>query len=246
MKLWISNKIFSWGKFVESSTPQEKNHYKRPKEHWEHAYKISKKNLSEFDRIDIISTLKRVIDIRIKSLNQIYKLKRIPGLKKSDSIVEILKTFNLIQPVMISKIIEVRNRIEHQDKPPPSTRECEELIEFVWYFIKSTDSHIIKVADGFLLEEDQLNLNDGFFLSIETGPIHDWKIKFYGTIPKEFTSNEKIPEWPMVLCDEIEFNQKYITNRKSNFDCAFIKGLVTPDSYIFTKIVHDYFDADSY
>lgn len=41
---------------------------------------------------------------------------------------------------MMGKLYDLRNAIEHRDDDPPDRSRCEELLEFTWYFLRSTDT----------------------------------------------------------------------------------------------------------
>ncbi len=38
----------------------------------------------------------------------------------------------------MKQLLAIRNDIEHRDVKPPSTEKCLELLDAVWYFLKST------------------------------------------------------------------------------------------------------------
>jgi hypothetical protein len=139
MKAWLSNTVFSWIPYLDGWSTKASENLMRPYTHWEHAQKLSNSETNPFVRIDIITTLKRSVDIRIRNLNDIYQFRNILFLKKTKSIIELLSQLEIIRPMMISKLNRIRNTIEHQDKAPPSHDECMELVDFTWYFLRSTD-----------------------------------------------------------------------------------------------------------
>jgi len=150
--MFISNKILDWNLQIDSFHVHD-SEWKIPHEGWRHAENILKNDAEKYHRIDAIATLKRAIDYRVKDLGAKYNLKGIGPEWKKKNKYEILAHFNIIKPIMLKKLLVIRNRIEHEHSAPPSLEACLELSEFVWYFLKSTDSFSQRVADSFILDE---------------------------------------------------------------------------------------------
>ncbi|MFH1635688.1 MAG: hypothetical protein ABIG63_16980 [Chloroflexota bacterium] len=94
---------------------------------------------TKFDRVDVISTLKRAVDIRIKDLNSKYQLRRMPLSNMPKRTTDVLATVGILRPLMVDKLMTIRNQVEHHDSDPPSLAQCSELVDFPWYFFRSTD-----------------------------------------------------------------------------------------------------------
>ena len=67
-----------------------------------------------------------------------------PAQKKT---LEKFQFYGTIRPALLKEIFEIRNSIEHMDSMPPSLDECRRYIDFVWYFLKSTDSLLAMRCD---------------------------------------------------------------------------------------------------
>jgi hypothetical protein len=150
--MFISEVVLSWEPAVESSLYTG--------EDWAHPYSFllhSEKLLSYAPEkhflIDAVSNLKRAVDHRIKHISTTYKLKKTTCYSLKKNIWDTLAELEVIKPVMLGKLLEIRNEVEHQFPDPPSQARCIELSEFVWYFLRSTDSISKQVSDGPYLQE---------------------------------------------------------------------------------------------
>ncbi len=101
--------------------------------------------------------------------------------------LEKLEELGIVKPLLINKLISIRNGIEYDGHTPPSQVECEELIDIVWYFYKSTDRYCNIEPDSFLIDyEDVRN-----FISLD----FDFKthaiLKITGNLPLYYLSEIK-------------------------------------------------------
>ncbi len=97
---------------------------------------------------------------------------------------EIMCELGLILPIMKSKLDALRNRLMHQPgvKPPAST-VCRELLEFTWYYLRSTDRLCSKTADTF--EMSYTSKRNPTALSLTWEVIRgSWTILVNGWIPE--------------------------------------------------------------
>jgi hypothetical protein len=87
---------------------------------------------------------------------------------------------------LLTKLLEIRNAIEHEDKKPPKRNECLELVDIVWYFLKSTDNMVCTEKSEF--EVDSIIQGKyGYNLGV------DWKkdkIEISGWFPIKFISEK--------------------------------------------------------
>ena len=109
--MWISKNILEWnsdtfGFFMLDTTDLERS-YKI----LDHAQKRLNEAKNDFDLIDVITTIKRSINKRMKLLNRIYRFKKIPIDNKPKKLLELLELFNIIRPLMLIKMIGIRNKI---------------------------------------------------------------------------------------------------------------------------------------
>jgi hypothetical protein len=71
------------------------------------------------------------------------------------------------------------------------------LVEFSWYFIKSTDRIAHDTLQSFELCQLGPTYSDAdqYTAEISMGPTSDWIITFRAKLPSTLFSNEKIPDW---------------------------------------------------
>jgi len=182
--MFISNVVFTWGPQVESLS--------NTGDDWEHAYSYfrhSEKLLSgapeKRSLIDVVSNLKRAVDHRIKYISTTYKIKKIPIYTPKSTIWDILAEMEVIKPIMLAKLLEIRNAVEHKFSDPPTQARCIEFAEFVWYFLRSTDSLAKQVSDGPFHKE---TYDSPFTIYYNGNPENEWKSNITALLPKGLTS----------------------------------------------------------
>jgi hypothetical protein len=100
---------------IESYSTRAAKEWERPYSHWRHAEELLDTASNEFQRTDIITTLKRAIDVRLRALSAAYEFKRIPLADLPQGQLEQLAYLGVLRPLLIGRLIEIRNRIEHED-----------------------------------------------------------------------------------------------------------------------------------
>jgi hypothetical protein len=72
----------------------------------------------------------------------------------------------------------LRNSIEHQFAKAPTKKRCQELLDFVWYFLRSTDNLLLSPMSGYYIEQvlDDIYLS----ISVSLGPDDNWSDIFIG------------------------------------------------------------------
>jgi hypothetical protein len=136
--VWIDSSWLSWEYNWDSDSGLPYNTV-RPYEVHQHACDRLAGNPDEFDRVDAITTLRRVVSQRVKALKEIYNLRDLPIGAKPRGDLELLSEFGIIRPFMLKRLVDIRNIVEHQDSSPPPTDECLMFADLVWYFLRSTD-----------------------------------------------------------------------------------------------------------
>jgi hypothetical protein len=150
--LWLDPMILNWNAEPASGRLEEPQ-WRRPYEIWAHAESILQGNdLSDFKRTDALTTLKRAVDRRVQQVNAIGDLKSIPIPDKPSGTLELLEYIGLIRPIMLHRLIEIRNAVEHKDNLPPTVEELLIFLEFVWYFLRSTDNALRHPIEVFELQ----------------------------------------------------------------------------------------------
>jgi hypothetical protein len=174
MSIWLSSEILTWRKTYDLSLTFVDPKLLDAYNYLMHVEKIIGSGNTEYDRNDILSNLKKSIFFRIEQLKTIYNLRGFPLKDKSSKEFDILCSLNIIKPIMLKKIIDIRNAIEHKYNEPPSFDYCKELSEFVWYFLKATDILIELKIEKFDFVHN--NEKDEYYLEVKIEFSKNWNI----------------------------------------------------------------------
>lgn len=136
--VWIDPSWVAWEYNWDSATPLPHD-TDRPYRIHQHVSGRLAGDPNEFDRVDVITTLRRVVAGRVKALKEIYNLRDLPIGPKPKGDLELLSEFGIIRPFMLKRLIDIRKIVEHQDSSPPAVDECMMFADLVWYFLRSTD-----------------------------------------------------------------------------------------------------------
>lgn len=141
--MFISGDVLNWTCYSENgsghSFDDEIRLVGRAHNIWRHASSLIYPGCSEFSRVDAITGLKRAVNQRIKTLARAYCFDGLPFANQRKTL-EKFQFYGIIRPALLKEIFEIRNAIEHMDSAPPDVNQCSRYIDFVWYFLKSTDS----------------------------------------------------------------------------------------------------------
>jgi hypothetical protein len=164
----------------------------RPNNYWEQADKNISNATSEMDYVDSIVNLNRAIDCRLKVLSKIYCFKNIPFINYKKNNLEALETLGIIRLTMIKKLNGLRNALEHRYENPPKQSRCLEFLDFVWYFLKSSDKLSRVVLTEFTLEYHP-NPRPGpeYWFSISFDPTKKWIFDCGGWLPNHYVHKTK-------------------------------------------------------
>ena len=219
---------------------------------WSHAEQILHKETTDFDRVDAITTLKRSIDNRLRLINNIYKFKLIPLKDKPSGLIEILSYFGIIRPIMLIKLIEIRNAVEHEDTPPPYHDDCLSFLDFVWYFLRSTD-YLRKTVINFVIpiEEDTSN---NYYIDMNMNPENRWIPNIWGWVQPNMISDSLIDRWILLNVHKTETRASLLSRLgqhddpddigrgKNPNDIVFHGKICGPREYL-EKLFRLYFDS---
>ena len=158
--------------------------------------------------IDTITTLKRAVDNRLRILDNLYKFKRIPIKEKPSDLLEIMHYVDIVRPIMVKKLIEIRNAIEHEDASPPNYEDCKVFSEFVWYFLRSTDNLVRELVVTFNLHpaSDLSVYSVGCGMGIEYG----WNPTIGGWVPSQLISEEAKNSWLRIKGEKFDNLSDYL------------------------------------
>jgi hypothetical protein len=156
-RMWLSPEWRRWGYDSTSSMPLDRTSLERSYEIWSHARDRLTAKSTEFDRVDAITTLKRVVTQRIRALKTIYGFREMVVGEKLKTDLDVLSHLGIVRPLMLRQLIDLRNILEHEDGAPPDLEACSNLVEFVWYFLKSTDPLLVnRLIEVTFIPSDEL------------------------------------------------------------------------------------------
>jgi hypothetical protein len=138
-RIWVPARFLDWDYGTYSTESLEPADLERAYSIWEHASNKLSATCGEFDRVDVVTTLKRAVTQRVSALKKHYGFHLLPLANRPKRDLDVLHFLGVIRPIMLRNLIEIRNTLEHEDAAPPEHDACLALVEFVWYFLKSTD-----------------------------------------------------------------------------------------------------------
>jgi len=201
--LYISSQILNWNVNISSSTIGDIIKHKRPYEILSHSESLIRGTISDFNLSDAIANLKRALNHRLQVIESYYKLRAIKFRGAPKGYLEILEQYGLAKPFFIKKLIEIRNKIEHEDAKPPKIERCKELIDITWYFLKSTDKLVLYIArDIELSPNHSSSLPDKYGGTIEIS-YSKKKMSFSGWVPLNYVSNKQIDNSFKIHCSTV-------------------------------------------
>ncbi|WP_141509085.1 hypothetical protein [Candidatus Chloroploca asiatica] len=232
---------------------------RRAYEIWAHAEALLRHPQSDFSLVDSVANLKRAISHRLKALNSIYDFSTIPVQNKPKRLLEQLAYFEIVRPTMLNTLISVRNALEHEDIPPPTSNRCHELVDVTWYFLRTTDHLITFIKDQILLFPlGNDSLNSDYWLEVVTGPRQAWAIELRGWITSSSVSPTIQSMWlpinvhrvetrrdlrSRLTAQGIEWNENEEEGRGSDDDDMYIHAVVDMSSPIGPEMYRNYFNA---
>jgi hypothetical protein len=188
--IWISATVLDWEFSILSDHFCPDGEWKKAYSYWSHAERTLSTASTEFHLIDVVTSLNRALKHRLKTLADLYSFKRIPIGDNPDKVLEQLEYFGIIRPLMLSLLIGVRNTVEHEYVSPPQSDRCGDFVEFIWYFLRSTDVLAGRIVDSLQIKFPGEN-DDYFCLELRTGPYNDWRYQIGGAIRSSLVSVEQ-------------------------------------------------------
>jgi hypothetical protein len=195
MKVWLSPEILEWNVEVFGNFPAGGIDFFTPYYILEHVKKklvgVDDEGSDDvnYDLGDAIKSLREVVENREKQLLKKFSLKKLP-FDKPKATYQILLQLGITQPLMQEKLVKLRNVIVHEQKYP-STKHKKRILEFwefVWYFIRATDSFLSRRITSMFFYPDEINI--GYPINLEDhengcvyiyiGPKKNWEITVLG------------------------------------------------------------------
>jgi len=202
---------------------------------WRHAKKKIIEAPSDLDRIDCISSLKRAVNHRIKSITDAYAFSELPSVHGRKKTLEKLQEYGLVRPAIIQDLFDVRNIIEHNDADPPDLKKCEHYVDIVWYFLKSTDDILRYIKDGPTYTCFDGGWRETAWVSVSPIIEKDWKFPVTAKLPPSMTRVRK-PSSKFIEISDCTVRRKVDKERR-----AFITGFLNAEGNLLRSIVRDHF-----
>ena len=215
--MWLSPEILNW--HISLGTHEEHNRKfgARSYEIWSHAEHLINQPSDEF-RISGISTLWRAIDHRLRLVENIYSLKNLPIQAKPNDYLALLEFLAIVRPLMLQKLKEIRNAVEHEDASPPDAESCQVFLEFTWCFLRSTDGMTQRLITHLQLEPtENLSFEDAYYwFDIQNGPNRNWIPHISGWVTPDLISDHSIDNWLAVKAARTETRKQLIQRVKDS------------------------------
>lgn len=234
--MWLSLDVLEWKPFVGGSSTYTTNPWARAYEIWSHAQRHLS-TTTEMSRVDAITTLRRAIDHRVRLLKEFYSFRNIPIRKKPSEIFSLLEFLGIVRPLMLQKLIAIRNAVEHEDVPPPDAETCQIFLEFVWYFLRSTDGIARTIVEDFLLHPLVDEKTDwDYWLNISMNPDGNWIPEINGWITPELVSDFEKEGWIVLKTKRTETRAELFARLKNDEDYDEGRGRNSDDIYIHGEV----------
>ncbi|GAA0378764.1 hypothetical protein [Bacillus horti] len=193
--IYVSKTIFDWDYYPGGGTIISSDVWSRSYKIWEHSKGLVDRARTEFELADGITNLKRALNHRMKLIESCYNFRSLNPSWRNKGYLEILEGFGLVRPYLMKNLLTIRNDIEHNDAEPPSKERCNEFLDIVWYFLRSTDPivQIIKNSNQHTLYDEEGNeTHYGFGISITYESSTEFEISgwFYGDIVSDEPKDE--------------------------------------------------------
>jgi hypothetical protein len=233
-KMWLSPEFLDWTAYTQVSFTD--GNRERAYEIWSHSEQTLGQYGDDFHLVDAITTLKRSMSHRLQLLKTLYGFDAMPLTGIPKRTIEQLAFFGIVRPVMLSRLIDIRNAVEHEDSAPPDPGTCHELLDFVWYFLRSTDRLVAWQTTEIELESEPYT--DGFDncyeLVLDFDPPRNWTPYFQGWVSPSMLSASKRDNWFEVQLDRMETRDEVRSHIQGDLsahehrysDDLFIKGSV--------------------
>src|SRR6266513_849649 len=107
---WLSPEILEWQPLIDKVSYVEEKSRLRSYEMLAHADHLLTQPTSKMVLVDIITTLRRAIDRRVRALNTVYSLRAIP-LRDTSDLLLLLESLGIIRSHVLQKLIDIRNAV---------------------------------------------------------------------------------------------------------------------------------------
>jgi len=253
---WLSPEVLQWHIENDSGWPVQNDLRSRSYEILAHAEQVLGLPPSELALVDVITSLRRAIDRRLRALNSLYSFRDIPIRDRPHDLLIQLESLGIIRSHMVLKLIAIRNAVEHEDIAPPDHEACKVFAEFTWYFLKSTDKMLHEVNSSFALNpggDDEKY----YGLEIEYGPRNNWIARVRGWVKPKMIMEDFGTEWICLRIEEMNTRDELAEilkrrggpmkrnehGRGKKKDDIYFNGTVRGPASALTKLTEAYFSV---
>jgi hypothetical protein len=201
--------ILTWNANVLCSASGQ-NLWRRPYEIWSHAQSLFEGDPSEFQRTDALTALKRAIDLRRRQLITFHNSKGIPIDGKPKESLKLLEYLGLIRPLMLQRLIDIRDAVEHEDTPPPTLQELRVFLDIVWYFLRSTDNNLRSPVRDFSLQPGDPVESLPYGVEVTLSSNTNWIPKIRASVEPCMLSSEQKDDWLLINMIKMETRQQAV------------------------------------
>lgn len=233
--IWVTGGITNWGLRLAGEIPPDGIRVHAPWRDFRHAEELL--NIAPGDAhyaASALTALKRCLFARIRHIFEQYAIDQIPfdgALKKTSKKLQQLELLGIVRPSLLSRLIEVRNAMEHTDADPPDGDRCIEFFDVVWYFLKSTDQLLWPVRGPF-----ELSSPDGS-IALQLGRSSpEWKLEAEGNVRSGLVSLEEINGWCRIGAESLETDGEHVS----------FTGRVEGPDRIVVQIARVFLEADGW
>lgn len=184
MNIWMNFCIFRWHINGSVGCPSDEN-IRDCYDYFNYAESLIDNYNDKFHIQDCIKNLKYVVDKRIKQIERIYDFK---SYAPNKHILETYQMLGIVKGFVIKKLFTIRNNIEHNELEYTDKEYCHDLLDTVWYFLKSTDNLVYQADTENTMYSDLNNESQWVSINVKEPKIIVAYIR--GRIPKDLISYE--------------------------------------------------------
>jgi len=242
--VWVAHVWRDWETDGDSQQPLDTTRAARQYAHWRFADELTAQSRNDdVARGVVMQKLWNAVDGRVRLLFDLYELRTLArrlgwtGRHKSQQL-EILVRLGLLRPLALNKLKNIRNAIEHADDDPPSQDEAANLVDLVWYFLRSTDAYVSRVVTDINVVPDDYHAAGQSFSTFSvdlTYPFGTWTPTISGRLPlTDLIAEERQDLLAIDLTEPARIDS----------DVVFVDGTIRPRGPAFESFVRSYFRHD--
>ncbi|MGH3862480.1 hypothetical protein [Actinokineospora sp.] len=217
--------FLTWDQDAGSSEPSGGRPTRRSYEMW----RLAKSKTG----LDTVLWLNRAVNLRMRLLTQRYNMRSILRDPPPQD-TEILARIGIIRPQMQRTLAELHRALESSPVPP---EHCAELVDAVWYFLRSTDTLMNVQRTDMAFAHEQTN-RDGY-VSFEFGQYFTKQspsVAVWGILPLELVSQQPTGDW-------ISIDLK--VKPRIQYGHLYFEGILSPAQNHVDSVWRAYFDVDT-